>query len=75
MTGTLHNVMQSDSQSGVRAMSYYTENPASIAALFDNVIYSKCELILMFYENCYKFFVIINCSWKCLKNAPTRDDR
>ena len=49
VTGTMHGVMQSDSQLGVRAMSYYTENPASIASLFDNVIYSKCKWYLKFF--------------------------
>ena len=40
VTGRLHNVMQSDALAP-QAMSYYVENPTSIAALFNDVIYSK----------------------------------
>lgn len=46
---TLQAVMVTDANPSIRPMSFYVESPERVSLLFDNIAYSKCELIKTYY--------------------------
>lgn len=39
----LHGVLKNDAKNTTRPMTYYTESPAEVKGLFDDIAYAKCK--------------------------------